>query len=140
MKTYIKRLYSNLISILRAIFKGRYKLIMTTNSSNMKVLQVTTVHGQEIEIHCQENKFLIRYDRAWIPNNKYSVFKIWAITNNSDNEKLNRALETELYIPRFFHERISDDLTNKHMANAYLDIVLDKLNRQQAFATDETTT
>lgn len=123
----IKRKTSTLALILSRFIKGRHKLIMISKPGSTKILLVRTIYGYEIEIHSQVNRFILRYERSFIPNSEYSVFKVWGTCNESAPDDLKKALSSEVYLPRLFSEEIDTELHNKYMINAYMDIVLDRV-------------
>lgn len=128
VRKHTRHLLERLRIYASSLFKGRYKLIMTTNQRSTKVLQVTTVYNYEIEIFCQESKFTIHYDRAWVPNTRYSVFKLWGSGDGNCPPELAKALSTEVFIPRFFSDSLSEEATGKYMSGAFLDIIFDRIS------------
>lgn len=136
---YIRRLIEKIRIYSGSLLKGRYKMIMATNQHSTKVLHVTTIYNYEIEIFCQESRFIIQYDRAWVPNTRYSVFKLWGSGDGNCPPALAKALSAEVYIPRFFSDTLSEEATGKYMTGAFLDIIFDRVSKAQIKALDTQT-
>lgn len=120
--------------ILGVIFTFYEKLLgprifveITPTSSDLETISVTTLEGSITTIHCQEKRYICRYKRWYVRNNTVCIYYVFATVEGTILEKLIDACKMECYFPKLLHSRVPSSSQRKAAVEAYLDILLDKL-------------
>jgi hypothetical protein len=99
----------------------------TTARAQIESLVGYSISGYVTTIHCQERKFLCRYDRWYTPNKVVYSYTVFATVTGIAPKAIVEACSLEKSFPKLLHPWMSSAQQKEAAIGAYLDILIHRL-------------
>lgn len=120
-----------IVSTLYRQLLGPYIFIdVTSNYGNTETITITAVDGTVITIYCSEKRYRCIYSKWYVKNHIVTMYCISSTVSNNASEKHILACKMKHSFPRLLHPWMSSMSQKKAVIEAYIDLLLDHLQRQ----------
>lgn len=93
-----------------------------------------SVSGYEINIHCRERRYKVRYKRWWMGADELRMFHVFATYSNDCPERLKEACKLDISMPALLSSYAPAEKQREAAINAYLDILIARLETNISFS------
>ena len=93
-----------------------------------------SVSGYEINIHCQERHYKVRYKRWWMSTDEFRQFHVFATYSHDCPDRLKEACKLDITLPVLLNTYASAEKQREAAINAYLDILIARLETSISFS------
>lgn len=93
-----------------------------------------SVSGYEINIHCQERRYKVRYKRWWMASDEFRLYHVFATYSNDCPDRLKEACKLETTMPVLLNSYAAAAKQKEAAINAYLDILIARLETGISFS------
>lgn len=120
------------IYVILTKIKGKRKLAFFPLTKKVyTTLEVVTIYGYDIKIHCKCVAFKYVYKKNYLPTKRYYVYSAYGECDDKAPEALKKIIKTKIYFPRLVPFYVSAQANNKIIVEAYLDILISKLRNEK---------
>jgi hypothetical protein len=116
------------ISLIYKWLLGPYVFVdITSRYSNTETMTVTTIDGTITTIHCQERRYLCRYNRQYVKDHVVCTYRVFATVHGPATYKHIQACRMRHSFPRLLHPWMSSIRQKEAVIEAYMDLLLNQL-------------
>ncbi len=134
---YLLDMPLKLFSILLEKIRGPRNLFeITTSRTNIEAMTATSIDGVTTTIHCQERKYLCRYDRWFILDRVVYTYFVFATVQGKATPHHIEACSMERSFPKLLHPWMPSASQKEAAIEAYLDLLVHRLESVKKTPTD----
>lgn len=117
--------------IVTEFLKGRKTITEIKYPINEKEYLEVNFNNCQLKIYCHKKQFRRSYDYWLIPNGHHSVYSVFSVITDSAPDELKKACQLKLDIPALLPEVVEDEYQRLTVMHAYLDILIEELDRNK---------
>ncbi len=125
------RLRWMLAEVFEQVLGPRTVIDVTQPRTHLESLSGHSHEGYVTQVFCQELKYKVRYQRWFVPDRHYYVYKVFCTVQGKAPEALLRAFARECSFPLLLTEWSSSTAQKTAAIEAYLDVIHADLQRSQ---------
>lgn len=97
--------------------------VETINDSDHRY-EIGLTDGSYLYIYCNELKYKLKYKRWWVPNKKITIYHVFSVITNNDNEEIIKNFRDKvIYITNIYPRSGPVENRKKAAINAFIDII-----------------
>lgn len=104
---------------------------ITSPRANIEAMAATSIEGFTTTIHCQERQYLCRFERWYVRDHVVCSYFVFATIQGVASPRHIEACSMERSFPKLLHPWIPSASQKEAAIEAYLDLLLDRLQRGQ---------
>lgn len=85
------------------------------------------VKGYELTIFCQRRRYVVCYDRWWVPNRTRVLYRVYSVVTHDAPLSLKKACELDVHLPELISNWNFDNEVRRSQILAYLDLLEKKM-------------
>lgn len=109
---------------------GRWKMrcIEPPESQKETILNVNAEH-RLLTVYCEEITMIKVYERWWMPNRTYRMFRLSAETDDPTASRLADAIVDKVHFPMLSFFPLGRRIQRSYMVSAYTDVLIARMKR-----------
>lgn len=127
MKTTIKNFIAYIYYFVLGVVGNKTVHEMQHTHDDVSELIIVSVNGFTLRFYCKRLNFVIRNDKAHIPDLNFSTYRVYAENSDDAPEKLKAALEKDIYLPSFKTIFMNEERRRKFLIEAYIDVITKRI-------------